>query len=357
MKLTATAGALRTALNIARQAIPSTPSLLAYSAVQLVVDNDSLRITGSDGDTTIVTSLPLEGSIAGTVLVLPKPIHSYLMTLESDRLVTISLTEQLDELSVTPVGSSAYRFRTVSSTYPQPAIASGKLLPVNFSKLSAALGAVRTAVAKDNPVVQIVSSDSMLVLHATDNYRLTRAELPEAAFGTFLGVLPLSVLDRVTKLEPTSVTIDSRAKVISFSSESTTVTSRLLAVPFPAVEGVLESSPPNAATILSSRLVEACSRLASVTESSPVRCRLSKSTLDLDVTNADLGSGEEQVDLMSHNSEVVFEFLARLTYLQDAVNATSASEVTLAYSGPVQPLFITGTESLKVTTVVMPVRG
>ena len=357
MKFTSTAGAIRNAMNTARQATPSSPSLVAYTAVQLTVEGGDLRVTGSDGDTTIVATLPVQDTSDGTVLVLPRPLVSYLGTLSADHLVSVEVGGQLDEVAVRPQGSNEYRFRTVAATFPQPAMPSGSPNSVNFSRFYQALASVRTAVAKENPVVQLVSTDTGLVLHATDNYRLTRAELPEAGFGAFSGILPLQVLDRVAKMEASQVTVDGRSRVISFSSSDTILTTRLLSVPFPAVEGVLESVPPNVVDLPASATLQACTRLAAITESSPVRCLLTEGTLALNVSNADLGSGTEQVAVSEHGTSGSFEFLARLTYLQDAIVATGADTVRMHYSGSVQPLFIMASSPISVLTVVMPVRG
>jgi len=357
MKFMSTAGALRNAINTARQATPATPSLLAYTAVQLVVDGDQVKVTGSDGDTTIIASTLVTGGLEGSALILPKPLVSYLNTLAAEQRVSLETSEQQDELVVHPAGSNPYRFRTVASTFPQAASPSGSPVTVDMKGLQAGLAAVRTAVAKENPVVQLVSGPSGLTLHATDNYRLTRVHLDSAGFGEFSGILPLQVLDRVAKLETTKVTVDSRARVISFISPEVVLTTRLLSVPFPAVDGVLQSVPPHKAALPAAPLLQACSRLAAITESSPVKCALTNDSLTLNVSNADLGSGTEEIAVVEHHGAGDFEFLARLGYIQDAVVSAGSEQVVLHYSGAVQPLFIMGAGELAVLTVVMPVRG
>ena len=357
MKFSSNVGALRNAINTARQATPSTPSLLAYSAIQMVVEGSVLKITGSDGDTTIVASVSITDGMDGSALILPKPLISFLTTLASENIVSIESSTQQDEIEVCTTGSSPYRFRTVASTFPQAATPSGEPVLVDFMELPTGLASARTAVSKENPVIQIVSDNTGLTLHATDNYRLARVHLSKAGFGDFTGILPLQVLDRVAKMNTIKVVIDGRARVISFISADVLLSTRLLSVPFPAVEGVLQGLPPQNVLLPSVEFLKACSRLAAITENSPVKCLLTSKFLTMNVANADLGSGAEDIPVSVHEGSGDFEFLARLGYIQDAVEATGTESVILHYSGSVQTLYIKSDGGLDVITVVMPVRG
>jgi len=323
----------------------------------MVVDGGIMKVTGSDGDTTINASIPVSDAVGGHALILPRPLVSFLTTLTTDQMVTIESSAQQDEVVVSPAGSSPYRFRTVASTFPQAAPPSGEPVPVDFKELPAGLASARTAVSKENPVIQLVSDESGLTLHATDNYRLARVHLSNSGFGDFSGILPLQVLDRVAKMNTSQIVVDGSARVISFISVDVVLSTRLLSVPFPAVEGVLGALPPHKAVLPSAQLLQACSRLAAITESSPVKCILTSNSLVLNVANADLGSGAEEVPVTSNDGAGDFEFLARLGYIQDAVVATGAESVVLFYSGSVQPLFVKSDGGLDILTVVMPVRG
>lgn len=357
MQLVTKVGAFRNALNSARQVTPATPSMLAYSGVFISLLNNIVSITGSDGETTIVSRFTVESGIDGSVLVLPKPLSAYLSSLDSEVLVTVQLNKQGDEISVTPTNSNVYNFRTISSTFPLTVFPAGDARKVNFTRFASAISSARLAAAKENPVVQLVSSEIGLALHSTDNYRLTRVYMPEASIGDFTGVLSLQVLERLAKMEPTDVTVDSRSRVISFSNESTTIITRLLSTPFPNVDGVIEGMPKQRVTINSELIVIACDRLASLTDSAPVQCKLQGKNFEMTVRNADLGSGAEGF-MISENEEVSsFEFLARLGYLKDAVVSTNSKIFILSYSSPIQPLYIWTESPMDVMTVVMPVRG
>jgi DNA polymerase III sliding clamp (beta) subunit (PCNA family) len=332
-----------------------TPSLLAYTGIQIVVEGDILQVIGSDGETTIAANNSVDCERTGSTLVLPRPLATFLGTLPADMLLHVSTTDHGDELLVMSAGSA--RFRTLATTYPQTPLPQGMTREVDFTGLGQAVAAVRTAASRDNPVLQIVSSEDDLVLHSTDNYRLVRAEIPGGGFGSFTGVLSLSLMERLAKMDIRAVTIDGSNRLISFSSPQARIVTRVLAVTFPAVESVLSSRPTGAVTLPSQSLLDACSRLASVSDTAPVRCSLHSSGLTLDVTNADLGSGNETVALPEDSNRTPIEFLVRLGYLSDAVSAADAFETDLFYSGPHQPLYFSPTGTERVTTVVMPVRA
>jgi DNA polymerase III sliding clamp (beta) subunit (PCNA family) len=357
MKFEITAGQLRHMLGLARLAMTGTPSLLAYTGIQIVVEGDILQVIGSDGETTIAANNSVDCERTGSTLVLPRPLATFLGTLPADMLLHVSTTDHGDELLVMSAGSAPYRFRTLATTYPQTPLPQGITREVDFTGLGQAVAAVRTAASRDNPVLQIVSSEDDLVLHSTDNYRLVRAEIPGGGFGSFTGVLSLSLMERLAKMDIRAVTIDGSNRLISFSSPQARIVTRVLAVPFPAVESVLSSRPTGAVTLPSQSLLDACSRLASVSDTAPVRCSLHSSGLTLDVTNADLGSGNETVALPEDSTRAPIEFLVRLGYLSDAVSAADAVETDLFYSGPHQPLYFSPTGTERVTTVVMPVRA
>jgi DNA polymerase III sliding clamp (beta) subunit (PCNA family) len=356
MRFEITAGQLRHLMSLSRQAIATTPSLMAYSGVQLVVAGDILQVVGSDGETTISANGVVSNAEAGSVLLLPKPLATYLGTLPADQLLVLESSEHGEELLVGVSGATPYRFRTMATSYPQTPLPQGETREVDLSGLAAAVTAVRTAASRENPIVQVVSSGDGLVLNATDNYRLVRAELPQAGFGSFTGVLGLGLLERLAKMDIRTITVDSTSRLISFASPQARVVTRVLAVPFPAVDSVLSARPTLSASLPSQAILAACSRLSAVSDTAPVRCSIEVAGLLLEVSNADLGSGREIVVLPGGTDRAPIEFMVRLAYLSDAITAAGSDTVEVNYSGPLQPLFFSPAGSRHVTTVVMPVR-
>jgi DNA polymerase III sliding clamp (beta) subunit (PCNA family) len=289
------------------------------------------------------------------VLLQPKPVGAYLGSIDPVKELRLEVTTAGD-VSVKTGKANPYLFRPVAATFPQPPAPTEGQMAFDGSRLGLALGTVRAAVSKDYNGVQLVSRDGKLLLHSTDLFRVSSAELPEAFFGEFTGLVPLSTLDRVSKLDLDHVTVDHLARVLSFTGGNITVTSRLLAVPFPTVDTVLDNFPPFSCKMRTENVLAALDRLFAIAETEPLTVKLSGSVMTLTARNIDLGSGAEEVELMTPVADE-FEFKVKLPYLRDSIASPGPEIITLSYSGPFTALFFTGDTPLSFTHVVMPVRG
>lgn len=359
MELTVAVSDLRDALVAARHATPANPAVVAYSGVLLKADSSTLTVTGFDGDFCVRAVTAADVTTAGQFLVQPRPLAAYLSTLPDD----VSCTLGVDgvDLTLAVPGGRPYRFRAVTAAFPAPPACAATPVEVNFSRFALALGAVRTAVAKDPAVVQLVSDTDGLTLHATDNYRLAKSHLPEAGFGEFTGLVPLAVLERAARLHVRSVQVDPAARIVVFDCGPVTLTTRLVVgTEFPAVHGVLAAVPPTRVRIPAADTLRALAPLAALTESSselsPVTVTIDGPLMTIAASNADTGSGVEEVSLPVAIA-APFSFQVRLPYLREALSGLTAGELTLAFSSPHQPLYLLTDAPVATTVVVMPVRG
>lgn len=354
MKFTVPAGTLRDALGRARQIIPATPSMVAYSGVLLQASEGRLDVTASDGDSTITVTVTASVETPGHVLLAPKPIASFIASVESS--VDLLIESASGDLKVSGEGLNPYVFRPLSATFPTPTPPPSGVRPERIGELLSALQSVRSAAGRDTAVVQVVSDDTQLVLHTTDGFRLARAVLPEAGFGVFTGILSLPVLERVARFGPEEVTVDTKGRQLSFRGSGVLVSSRMLGTPFPPVESVLNSAPPQVTNFNPKDMVRALARISSVAEQGTLSLDFEGSDLRLRAAAAEVGEGQETLRL---NTPVpaAFSLQLRAPYLADAVASLGEEPVGVAYSGSLQPLFLTTLSPFSVTHVVMPVRG
>lgn len=354
MEFLTTVGKLRDALTTARHATSNNPSIAAYAGVVLKVEKKTLSITASDGENTIEASFKPTSCKDGTILVLPRPLSNFLSNLEASEEINVYLNPTGD-LEVKPVSSSAYSFRKVVATFPTPPVSKSAPRSADFSRLELAITAIRASTMKDNPGVQLLSSEEGLILHTTDNFRLSRALLPEAGFGNFTGVVPLNILEKVSRLDINSVAVDPKGRTIRFMGPEVTVATQLQSVSFPDVAGILEATPPTEAVISIAKIRKCLPRLNSIAEQAPLKIRFEDNKMTLSVSNADLGTGSETLTL---EKDVVapFEFFVNLSFLLATCASHNAETLNLAYSAPVEPLFVRSFEPVEVTTVLMPVK-
>ena len=94
------------------------PSTLVYSSIALLAKGDEVVLMGSDGELTVRVRVGAEIETEGTCLVVPRPVLRYLAGFSE----ATCLLEDVGagDLVISGDVSSAYRFRTVLGSFPQP---------------------------------------------------------------------------------------------------------------------------------------------------------------------------------------------------------------------------------------------
>ena len=336
----------------ARHAVPSSPALAVFSGVQVSCASGKVTVTGSDGETTIAADAPAsEMTDAGSAVLAPKPIMTFLASLDPSAVVTVSLADA--DVVVSCAKLAPYRFRTVGTRFPQTLSPKGDERPCSLERLAEALAAVRSAVSRDHSGVQVVSDKNGLHLRTTDNYRLHAASIPEGSFGEFSGVVSVQVLERLAAHPPTAIVCDEKGRAIKAISPGVTVSARLLQVPFPNVEGVLAARPAVELDVEVAAVKSALSRLSSVADGAAVAVSGGTNGLRFEVANAEVGSGSEEV--LASSSELSFSVDRQ--FLADSLAAHKTDVVKMGYSGQFAPVSFHSAAPILVTSIVMPVRS
>jgi DNA polymerase III sliding clamp (beta) subunit (PCNA family) len=200
--------------------------------------------------------------------------------------------------------------------------------------------------------VQLVSDEENLHLNTTDTYRVGSALLHDAGWGVFSGLVPLSVLERVADSEIHEVAVDVKGRVIEFSGAKVRFIVRLSASQFPRVEATLSLVPVHSIQVSLSLLRVALARLGALVESNALQCTIADGELRLSVRSA-LGDGVEILEVTGEDST---EFAVMLDYLRTSLIGREGDLVTLRWTNATSPLFITSSDPLAITTIVMPVR-
>jgi DNA polymerase III sliding clamp (beta) subunit (PCNA family) len=323
--------------------------------VLLVTSADLLTVIGSDGETSISASAPSTVSAQGQVLVPPRPIGAYLTTIDPTAPVSLDAVSEV-EMELKVGDGAPYRFRRLSAAFPLPSVPKSPQHTLDFSRLPAALSAVRTSMSKESPVVQLVSGSFGLRLHTTDNYRLTRVELPEAGLGTDLtAVVSPAVLERAARANINAVQVDPAGRSIRFLGDNVAIATRFLTFAFPSVDATVERGHDHTCQLPTAELRLALARLSAVAETSPLTVRLEHDEMILSVENVQLGSGVERLKLPG-SLDAPFQFAAMLSYLADALAGIGKAEVTLSWTNADEAIYLESRSPLPVTCVVMPMR-
>jgi DNA polymerase-3 subunit beta len=351
MEFSISAKSFKDILDAARHAVPSSPSVAVFAGVQITAENNAVLVTGSDGETTIQATTDQASVVkAGSAVLAPRPIMTFLSSLDPDAKVSVLLQDSEVVVSVDKL--SPYKFRTLGTKLPTQLNLKGESRPVDFSKLQDAIVALRAAVNREHMGVQLISDDTQLSLYVTDYYRLHSATLAESSFGAFTGVVPLSVLERIAHHRPHSIVVDDKGRAIRCISDTATITARLLQVAFPDVAGALSRTPATRTDINVAAAKSALARLASVSDGAAVTVWGDTDGLHLDVANAEVGSGSELI--AAAPSEI--RFIVDRQYLLDALLSHHTETVSLGFSSQFEAVFFQSTTPFPTTSVVMPMR-
>jgi DNA polymerase III sliding clamp (beta) subunit (PCNA family) len=356
MRATASASDLLSCISTAALVTPRLSERPGHTGVLLEIVAGQLSATGTDGDTAIVSRTPVAGGEPGEIVLPPKPLTSYLSTLPGDTTVTLRRLDT-DELEVAAEGRSTYRFRPITASFTRPGGLRLETRPAGLGALGSALKVIGHAVSRDHGGIQLVSSDDGLVLNATDNYRLAHARIPGAGFGTLTVVVAAQLLELVSRLELTSVAVDAKGTVIRFASPRVSVIAKLLAVPFPPTESLLSARGAAHITLPVGALRAALRPLEAVAGTRPLTVDIAGDSVTLAAANVEVGTGSEQIRCPAATSAPAFRFAVSAGYLRDAVAAADsagAATATLWWGTPDSALYLTVTDPVAATMVIMP---
>lgn len=344
---------LHNAITAVKQVLSSTSSLVAYSGIFFEVKNDTLKVTASDGDNTMTACVPVSLSTDGSVLVAPKPLSSLLSGILHEKTDVRFSIQETGDIFVEFGEFAPYTLRPITATFPISAAPTNSVENVNFKLLSESVVACRKSAGRDGAAIQFVSDDADLSLYSTDGFRLSCAVISGGGFGSFSGVLSLPACERVAKLKPTGIAVDTQTKSLTFLGGNITYTTRLLATPFPAVEVILDTMPDIVTGTDRSSLVNAITRLSSIGEI--VTLEFKDNNLTLTASSAETGEGSEILVL---TKPVVAPFRAQLKtmYMLDALNSSDHPNVEIAYSGEKKPVFFVVKDVVEITQVIMTIQ-
>jgi DNA polymerase-3 subunit beta len=359
---------LASALATSGRAVSSRNSQLPVLAgLRLELSGDQLTISGSDLDLTIACVITVSGAGDGVIVIPAKLLADVVRALEPGA-VTLEVVE--GDALVTG-GRSQFSIRTIAAEeFPQLSEAEGDTVTLNAPDLAAALRQVVPAASSNDsrPVLTGVlmasagdeeEQGSGLRLVATDSYRLSVRELPDAeVLGAGQRVLvPSRALSELGRLLGDEETAQLRLgeRDASFEVGGVHLTTRLIEGDFPRYQGLIPSDRPNRLTIDRLALLEAIRRVRLMAvETTPIRLAMSASGLELIVISQDVGQAHETLDAVYDGEELTVAFNA--DYLLDGVEVASGDEVTLETVDALKPAVMQSSDSSDFLYLLMPVR-
>lgn len=323
------------------------------------VQGNRLRVTGSDLEMTVHTSLEVEALEEGRAVIPARLAAEAVRKLPSGA-VTIKTNE--GEVEITGNGPS-FRLRQLAvDDFPRldagPTARDG--ISVDGDEVTRAIAQVSVAASHDDarPILTGVlfePNEGALRLVATDSYRLAVRDLPGVDPGGS-GLVPvrgLRELGRTIGADKINVNVGEREA--AFSSDRGSLTVRLIEGAFPNYRQLIPEAHSNRLVVAKEAIIDAVDRASLVAEDHiPVRLEMSDGGVDVSVTRQEVGGTAERVEGSYDGEKLTIAFNPR--YLADGLSAIDDDEIVFEVLDGLKPGVLRGASSPDFLYLLMPVR-
>ena len=352
-------------LTVSRATVTKSPIPL-LEGLLLEAEDNSVRLTGYDLKTGIVTNVPAEVDNPGGI-VLNARLFGEIIRKMPGQYVTIAVNSGY----VAEISSEMSDFEILgspTSDYPElPTVVEQDTIEISESILKKMISQTNFAVSdnESRPIhtgALFETADNELTVVAVDGYRLAlrrelldKSDVPDLSF-----VVPGAALTEVERMisdGDEQVTIKLGSKHIIFTIEETILISRRLEGDFLNYKN---SIPPQAKyrfKIEKDELIAAVERVSLIISDklkSPVRCVFGEGVVKLHSASA-LGKANDECIMTGEGEDLEIGFNDR--YLLEALKAAPADSVTLELNSGVTPCLISpADDSNNFLYMILPVR-
>ena len=365
MKFTISSSKLFSQLQAVSRVINSKNALPILDDVLFDLAGNELKLTASDGETTIRTSVEVEAvEGAGKVASAAKLL---LETLKEFSEQPLSFTIDENNFAVSMVSQNGtYSFVGVNGNeYPEMpgAEAEAQVIAMPANVLQAAIEKTIFCTADDElrPVMNGIFFDiaaDKVTMVATDAHRLVRytntGVQAGAAASFILPKKPASLLKNLLAKAEEEVKVTFGVKNARFEFGSTIVVCRQIEGRFPNYNAVIPQSNQNIVTADRQTLINACKRVAVFANNGTAQLRLALSENQIKISAQDIDfstSAEETIACSYNGTPMAIGFKA--PFLIDLLSSIASADVQLKLADPARAGLILPVENEENEDVLM----
>ena len=340
MKFTITREQLQEGLTAVAAAVPTKTTLPVLSNVLLEATKQGLRLSGTDLDIAVGTSVAADVDAEGAV------------TLPAKKLVDIARELPSAPIRITAVGEQRVSIECGRSRFKLLGLPREEFPSFPAVKFDgawkAAAGVVQKLVShvafaasteESRPILNGVlwelRPDRMRMV-ATNGHRLAKMDVPASGGSTADLIVPPKALEQIRRL----FTADAEVMVarsdnhIGFRAAGKVVFSRLIEGPYPNYEQVIPRENDKAATVDKAAMSSALRRMSVVASDQTHRIRLALSggTAKFSVQTPDLGEAQDELAVTYEGEPLEIGFNA--TYLLEILKYMPTDEVRFTFKAP-----------------------
>lgn len=346
MKFTISSSKLFSQLQAVSRVINNKNSLPILDDVLFDLVGNELKLTASDGETTIRTSIEVDGvEGSGKVASAAKLL---LETLKEFSEQPLAFTIDENNFAVSMVSQNGtYSFVGVNGNeYPEmPGAEMGaRELAIPANVLQSAIEKTIFATADDGlrPVMNGIFFDiaeDKVTMVATDAHRLVRYSntgvKPGVAASFILPKKPASLLKNLLAKEENEVKVTFGAKNARFEFGSTIIVCRQIEGRFPNYNAVIPQSNQNIVTVDRQTIINACKRVAVFANNGTAQLRLTLTENSIKISAQDIDfstSAEETITCDYNGTPMAIGFKA--PFLIDLLGSITSADVLLKLADP-----------------------
>jgi len=327
---------------------------ISTSLLGIVIDvGDEITLSGSDLESSTKAVFKAQVEQKGKVLVPGKLLAEISRSLPA-KAVTLKLEGTKVLVSA---GSAKFTLPTLPlSEYPNLPQIPPTTGSIKSDLFTTAVNQVAVAAGKDDSLptltgVFIEINKNQLTMAATDRYRLAVRELNWQAADSNIEATALlrarTIADAAKSLITTSninislAPTNSNEKLVGFSCDGKTMTTRVLDGSFPPFRHLLPNDSISQAVIEVAPFLDSVRRVALVTDKTvPLRLNFSNNTLQLEAGTGDEAQASESIDINYKGDEINIAF--NPTFLTDGLTAIGTTFVHISFTGANKPAVLTG---------------
>ena len=346
MKFTISSSKLFSQLQAVSRVINNKNSLPILDDVLFDLVGNELKLTASDGETTIRTSIEVDGvEGSGKVASAAKLL---LETLKEFSEQPLAFTIDENNFAVSMVSQNGtYSFVGVNGNeYPEmPGAEMGaRELAIPANVLQSAIEKTIFATADDDlrPVMNGIFFDiaeDKVTMVATDAHRLVRYSntgvKPGVVASFILPKKPASLLKNLLAKEENEVKVTFGAKNARFEFGSTLIVCRQIEGRFPNYNAVIPQSNQNIVTVDRQTIINACKRVAVFANNGTAQLRLTLTENSIKISAQDIDfstSAEETITCDYNGTPMAIGFKA--PFLIDLLGSITSADVLLKLADP-----------------------
>ena len=360
MQIRADRDDLAEAFGRANRAVGAKAALPILQGALCRVSDGKLRVTGSDTEVTVRTSVEVEVVEEGDFVVPGRFMTDAIRRMPEGAVTLRSVDGEVEMEGNGP----KFTIRELAlDDYPdlaEPDMTGA--VQVDGDLLLAAVAQVTVAASTDTarPIltgVLMENSEGSLRLVSTDSYRLAMRDLDGVSLNGS-GLVPargLRELGRTVAAAVVEVAVSDREAV--FASDRGSLSIRLIEGSFPNYRQLLPENYPNGAVLGKETFLDAVARASLVAEDHiPIRLNLSGGGVKLTVKRRDVGGEDEVIpaEYQGKEEEVDIAFNAR--YLSEGIMAADGEQVRMEVVDSFKPSVIKGSDRDDFLYLLMPVR-